>query len=154
MRFEGRRADRTLVASRHQIRACNMYALTVSKASAAFVKRLAAKCSSARRRNSSRSASLANSIATPRFVSGASVGVARKSLQLNPRRPGNVVHPSWYIIDGLSAKGEANRKPPNLSPSRPQSRSHQLRSSIDINPRSTDRFVFPIANFETLETRQ
>jgi hypothetical protein len=71
------------------------YALTVSKASAAFVNRLAAKYSSACRKKKSRSASVANSIATPLTLSGESVGVVRKSLHLNPRSPGNVAHPSW-----------------------------------------------------------
>jgi len=37
----------------------------------------------------------ANSTATPRSLSGVSVGVARNSLQLNPRNPGSVVHPNW-----------------------------------------------------------
>src|SRR6266849_7153267 len=73
-------------------------AFTVSKASAALVNRRAAKCFSIFRKNSSRSASVANSTATPRSLSGVVVRVARKSLQEIPRSPGNVVQPSWYSM--------------------------------------------------------
>ena len=70
------------------------YAFTVSKASAAFINRFVAKYSSACRTKASRSASLANSTATPPALSGVTVGAARNSLQLNPRSPGKVAHPS------------------------------------------------------------
>ena len=56
--------------------------------------RLAAKCSSSCRINASRSASPANSTATPLSLSGELVGVALKPLQLSPRNPGKVVHPN------------------------------------------------------------
>src|SRR5207244_2597502 len=69
-------------------------AFTVSNASAEFVKRRAANAASISRKNVSRSSSLANSIATPRSLSGASVGVARNSLTLNPRSPGSVAQPN------------------------------------------------------------
>jgi len=72
----------------------NTYAFTVSNASAAFVNRRDANAASIPRKNSSRSSSVVNSIATPRSLSGASVGVTRNSPTLNPRSPGNVVHPS------------------------------------------------------------
>src|SRR6266566_3015029 len=70
------------------------YAFTVSKASAEFVNRLRANADSVSRKNASRSSSSANSIATPRSLSGASVGIARNSLTLSPRSPGNVAQPS------------------------------------------------------------
>src|SRR6266849_4338856 len=70
------------------------YAFTVSKASAALVKRCAAKCTSSCRNKFSRAASFAKSTATPPSLSGVSVGVARKSLHLSPRSPGNVAQPS------------------------------------------------------------
>src|SRR5579859_1336288 len=73
----------------------NAQPLTESKASAALVKRRGSKCSSSFFKKASRSKSLANSIATPRSLSGVEVGVARNLLQLNPRSPGNVVQPSW-----------------------------------------------------------
>ena len=70
-----------------------MYAFTVSNASAALVKRRGAK-----------SLRLLQKLVAFHFtcklnchaalVSGAFVGIARNSLQLNPRNPGNVVHPS------------------------------------------------------------
>ena len=129
-------------------------AFTVSKASAALVKRRGPNSASIRRKKSSRSASFANSTATPRFVSGASVGTARKSLQLNPRKPGNVVQPNWYIIRGLSTKAGVDRTPPHLSPSRPRSPLHRLRSSTDTNPQPRDRSPASTANSGTAETHR
>jgi predicted RNA binding protein YcfA (HicA-like mRNA interferase family) len=80
----------------YRFAACSMtYAFTVSNASAAFVNRRAANASSISRKKLSRSASLANSTATPRSLSGVPVGVARKPLTLNPRSPGSVAHPNW-----------------------------------------------------------
>src|SRR5437879_217541 len=73
-------------------------AFTVSNASAEFVKRRAANAASISRKNVSRSASLANSIATPRSFSGASVGVARNSLTLIPPRPGTSAHPTCTTL--------------------------------------------------------
>jgi hypothetical protein len=70
------------------------YAFTVSKASAEFVNRLRANADSVSHKNASRWSSSANSIATPRSLSGASVGIARNSLTLSPRSPGNVAQPS------------------------------------------------------------
>ena len=64
------------------------------------MKRRGPNSASIRRKNSSRSASLASSIATPRFVSGVLVGTARNSLQLNPRNPGNAEREdlaSWML---------------------------------------------------------
>src|SRR5271163_4077704 len=72
----------------------NTKAFTESKASAAFVKRRDPKCSSSCFKKLSRSASPANSTATPRVLSGEIVGIARNSLTLNPRSPGNVVQPN------------------------------------------------------------
>src|SRR5215469_6142310 len=46
----------------------------------------------------SRSASSARATAIPFSRSGVDVGVARNSLTLRPRRPGNVVQPNWYIM--------------------------------------------------------
>jgi hypothetical protein len=72
-----------------------MYAFTVSNASDALVNRRAAKFFSASANSASRAASLANETATPRSLSGVAVGVARNSLQLSPRSPGNVVQLTW-----------------------------------------------------------
>lgn len=97
----------TNVRAQHAALTCNAYrfaaysstyAFTVSNASAEFVNRLEAKCSSICRTNKSRSVSLANSTATPLSLSGPVVGTARNSLQLNPCSPGNVVQPTWYTI--------------------------------------------------------
>src|SRR5258705_708536 len=77
---------------------CKTQAFTVSNASAALLNRRAANSASAAFKNASHAASSANSAATPRCISGFFVSSARKSLTLNPRRPGNVVQPNWYSI--------------------------------------------------------
>src|SRR4029453_17091569 len=69
-------------------------AFTESNASAVFVNRRAVNSASAFFKKASRSRSLRNSTATPCWLSGAPVGVARNSLTVNPLSPGNVVQPS------------------------------------------------------------
>src|SRR5580704_6032879 len=63
---------------------------TASKAEAPFEKRGAAKCDSRSWSSASRSASVADSKATPCSAFGANVGVAVKSVQLSPRSPGKI----------------------------------------------------------------
>ena len=70
------------------------YVFTVSNAVALFEKRCGPKCVSSSLSRASHSACVAHSKATPCSLFGASVGVARKSEQLIPRRPGNIFHTS------------------------------------------------------------
>src|SRR5262245_19961950 len=91
-----RSAQKPVATQKSQDRACcKAQALTESNASAALLKRRAANSASAARRNRSRSSGPVKLTATPRALSGASVGVARNSLTASPQSPGNVVQPNW-----------------------------------------------------------
>src|SRR5262249_6847355 len=91
-----------------------------------------------------RCASLANSIATPRSLSGASVGVARNSLTLKPRKPGKVVQPNWHIIAPPWCAAAENKKLPVRAPARATTPASPLRGPYasplhQTSPRAAER---------------
>src|SRR5271163_4339394 len=91
-RPEGRRYE-TWAYALASVRS-STYVLTVSNAVALFEKRCGPKWVSNSLSRASHSACVAHSNATPCSLFGVSVGVARKSEQLIPRRPGKIFHTS------------------------------------------------------------
>ena len=115
------------------------YAFTVSNASAAFVKRRTANSASSCLKNSLRSALLANSTATPLTESGASVPTARNSEQLNPRKPGRVAQPNWYIMASAAISAGAHKSSRRQSPKRRRSPRNRFQSSAGTNLLQNDQ---------------